>query len=112
VLTPRLKLICSLLHHRARSDKRNGPIRIMRGIVTGQRASIGSLVVGDRGAAIWSHHVGVEADQPLARGIRNATPDPVPRVAGRATESCIDVLGMLRKTRILQHIGKIVALPA
>ena len=84
----------------------------MHGIVTGQRARVGSLVVGDRGAGIRSHDVGVEADQPLARGIRNAIPDAVPRVAGGATESCIDVLGVFRKTRILQHTGEIVALPA
>ena len=84
----------------------------MRGIVTGQRAGVRSLVVGDRDSCIRSHDVRIEADQSLACRIGAAIPSSVPGVAGRATEPRLDVLGMLRKTRILQHIGKVVALRA
>lgn len=87
-------------------------IRVVRGVVAGQRAGVRTLVVGDGRAPVRGNHVGIEADQALPGRIGTAASDTVRAVAGRATEPGIDVERVLGKTRVLHDVGEVVAFRA
>ena len=85
-------------------------VRVVRDCVAHQHAGIGAAVVGDGGAAVGSHHVGVEVDEPLAGDGSAGCAHAVRGVAGGATEAGVDVVAVLDPACVLHDlIGQVVA---
>ncbi len=86
-------------------------------IVAGERAGVGSAIVGNRRAEeararVLSHNFQIEIHHALAGDIRRIWAHAVSGVAHRAGESCVDVQRVLAKAGIGKNVGQVVTFGA
>src|SRR5579883_1269475 len=102
-------------HHlgQDRSIHGDAAIRVVRGIVAGQRASVCGMVIRNGRAVILADYVHIEINQPFAGYAGVHRSHTVRRVAHRAGESVVgNVPPVLRPTRVGNNVVQVVALRA
>lgn len=80
--------------------------------MAGQSTRASRATVGNRRRAVGSDHGQVKVDEALAGNSGARRTHAVRGMAGGATETRIDVQGMLREARIGHDLSQIVAFPA
>ena len=82
-------------------------------LVTDQRARVGRTIVGNRQSTVGRYDVHIKVHQPLTADGAAGRSYTVRCMARRATDARVDVIGMIRPTRVLYDlVGQIVALGA
>lgn len=85
----------------------------MGSLVAGQDARVAAAIVGNRGAVVLSHYVGVKVHEALPGNTRGNRAHSVRRMADRAGKTILrDVVAVLEKTGVCNHIAQAVALGA
>src|SRR5208283_2953619 len=88
-------------------------IGIVRYLMAGQRAGVASAIVGNRQAAVGTHHVDVEIYQPLARDVGRRRAYAVSSVTDGAREAVpSNVIVVIAPTGIGEDLRQVVALGA
>ena len=85
----------------------------MGNLMAGQRATVGSAVIGNRSAVVLTHHVDVEIHQALARHPGSHRTHAVRGMTRRTGESILRyVIAVMGETRVTHDVGQIMALGA